>query len=53
MSKKLGNYQKAIMRALERDGSLPISIKKGYRRQVKRLHERGFIKITNDIIYKK
>ena len=42
--KRLGNYQRTVLRGIKREGKQPITIKNGYSRQVKTLSQRGLIK---------
>jgi len=49
--KRLGNYQKVVLRGIERVGSQPVSIKKGYSRQIKSLQRRKLIKRVGQRFY--
>lgn len=49
--KRLGVYQRAVLRGIERKGSQPYSIKNGYSRQVNSLLKRDLIKKSNDRLY--
>lgn len=48
---RLGGYQRAVMKGIKRDGSLPYSIRKGYSRQVESLIRRNLIKKRNSRLY--
>jgi predicted transcriptional regulator len=50
--KKLGNYQKTVLKALQRDKSHSYKVtKSGYSRQVKSLMKRRLIRRKGDRIY--
>ena len=49
--KRLGNYQKTVLRGIKREGKQPTSISKGYSRQVKSLKRRGLIKQIGSNLY--
>lgn len=49
--KRLGNYQKTVLRGIEREGKQPSSIKSGYSRQVKSLKKRRLIKQKGSHLY--
>lgn len=49
--KRLGNYQRTVLKGIERKGSQPSSIRKGYSRQVKSLLKRDLIRNSNDRLY--
>lgn len=42
--KRLGNYQKVVLRGIKRESRQPVSIARGYSRQVKSLLRRKLIK---------
>jgi len=48
---RLGNYQRAVLRGINREGCLTYRIRKGYSRQVKSLLRRRLIKLSNDKLY--
>jgi hypothetical protein len=41
--KRLGSYQRVVMKGIHREGSQPITIKNGYSKQVKSLIKRRLI----------
>jgi len=49
--KRLGNYQKTVLKGINREGKQPYSIKKGYSRQVSSLLKRRLIKKTGNYLY--
>lgn len=49
--KRIGNYQKVVLRGIKREGSQPYSIRKGYSRQVKSLLKRKLIKKSGNRLY--
>jgi hypothetical protein len=40
---RFGHYEKAVLKAIKREGSMPSSIKHGYSRQVKSLLRKNII----------
>lgn len=51
MKKRLGNYQKVVLRGIKREGKQPLTIKSGYSRQVKSLKGRGLISQRGKYLY--
>ena len=49
--KRLGNYQRTVLRGIKREGSQPATIKKGYSRQVESLLKRNLIKKSGSKLY--
>jgi len=49
--KRIGNYQKVVLRGIKREGKQPASIKKGYSRQIKSLKKRRLIKQKGKYLY--
>jgi hypothetical protein len=49
--KRLGNYQRTVLKGIKREGSQPATIKKGYSRQVKSLLNRRLITQRNNKLY--
>ena len=50
MVKRLGVYQRAVLKGIKRKGKQPISIKKGYSGQVKSLKKRQLISEKNNYL---
>lgn len=44
MVRRLGNFQRTVLKGIKREGKQPVSIKKGFSRQVKSLRKRQLIK---------
>lgn len=51
VKRKLGNYQKVVLRGILREGKQPTTIKNGYRNQVKSLLRRKLIKTKGNYFY--
>jgi hypothetical protein len=49
--KRLGNYQRTVLRGIKREGSQPATIKKGYSHQVESLLKRNLIKKLKNRLY--
>jgi len=49
--KRIGNYQRTVLRGIAREGRQPVSIKNGYSRQVKTLKKRKLIKQKGNFLY--
>jgi len=51
MTKRLGIYQRVVLRGLVREGKSPVQIKHGYSRQVASLKGRGYISERRGYLY--
>ena len=49
--KRLGIYQKTVLKGIARKGKQPVTIKDGYSRQVKRLKQRKLICQKGDYLF--
>ena len=49
--KRLGHYQRTVMRGIEREGKQPASISNGYSRQAKSLKSRKLITQKGSSLY--
>lgn len=49
--KRLGHYQRAVLKGIRREGKMPITISDGYPKQVKSLQKRNLIMRKKDYLF--